>query len=407
MEIALDDNRQHALRESIARMVRSVEVEPAVRVDVVVSHVEVCRAHGTGLLTQLVFGGRSGIVSIRSRDQHGGRQDFGDRAVRLRHDPRDRHGIVADVLATLRGCDVEHIVCIPYFREDVVNALALKDLFGAPLCTFVMDDNNVETQGIPDTLLRDLFHRSELRLGISGELRDAYEAKFGLRMWIVPPLVAPARIRRQPVVAPPEALARKRGLIVGNVWCREWLTLLRETVRDTGLEVEWCSNGDLRVLGVTEQDLAADGIIARGYVPEEELVARLLAAPFVLVPSGTLDARDARRGISRFSLPSRIPYALAVAHAPVLVLGHRECAAARFVVSRGVGAWAPYERDAFVAAVERLTDPSVHAEMRARAAELGPMFSSEGAREWIWQSLARGRAADDRWERLFSERNRA
>ncbi len=402
-----DENRQHALRETIARIVRSGEAEAAAaRVDAIVSHVEVCDAHGTGLLTKLLFGGGPGIASIRSRDQHGGRQDFGDRAVRLRHDPKDRRAILGDLLAALRGCDVRRIVCIPYFREDVANALALKDLFGAPLCTFVMDDNNVETRGIPDPLLRELLGRSELRLAISPELRDAYQGKFGMCTWLVPPLVAPHLIRREPPVVPPaEVLAGRRGLVVGNIWCAEWLELLRKTVRGSGVELDWCSNGDLRTLGVREEDLAADGIRARGFVPEKELVSMLLAAPYVLVPSGTLDSRDARRGISRFSLPSRIPYALATAHAPILVLGHGETAAARFALSRGVGAWAPYERDAFVAAVEQITDASAQAAMRARAAALGPMFSSEGAREWIWHSLARGRAVDDRWERLVSERN--
>jgi hypothetical protein len=409
LDILSDEDRQRALRDSIARIVRSADAEPAAaRVDAVVSHVEVCHAHGTGVFTNLLFGGTPRIVSIRSRDQHGGRQEFGDRAVRLGHDPHARRARLADLLSALRGCDVRRIVSIPYFREDVANALALSDLFGAPLCTFMMDDNNVETKGIPDDLLRELLMRSQLRLAISPELRDAYEEKFAQRIWLMPPLVPPHLIRREPPVVPAaDVLERRRGLMVGNIWCREWLHLLRETVRGAGIELEWCSNGDIRSLGVREEDLAADGIHASGFVPEEELVSKLLAAPYVLVPSGTLDHRDARRGISRFSLPSRIPYVLATAHVPVLVLGHRDTAAARFALSNGVGAWAPYESGAFVAAVDEVADPSRQAAMRARAARLGPSFSSEGAREWIWISLARGRAVDDRWERLVSERSGA
>jgi hypothetical protein len=409
LDTAFDASRQHALRESIAWTVRAEAAEAAAAcVDVVVSHVEVCDAHGTGVLTKLLFGGTSGVVSIRSRDQHGGRNELGERAVRLRHDPADRRGLIADVLSALRGCDVRRIVCIPYFEEDVANALAVEELFGAPLCTFVMDDNNIEAQGIPDRLLRDLLARSELRLAISPELREAYERKFGLQMWLVPPLVAPHLVRRQPPTVPAaDVLARRRGLVIGNIWCAEWLERLRETVRGTGVELDWCSNGDLRVLGVREEDLAADGIRARGFVPEETLVSTLLGAAYVVVPSGTLDDRDPRRGISRFSLPSRIAYVLATAHVPVLVLGHRETAAARFARSRGVGVWAPYERDAFVAAVEEVTDPSRQAAMRERAAQLAPAFSAQGAREWIWSSLARGAAVDDRWERLDSERKRA
>ena len=408
LETSFDESRQHALRESIARLVRRKEVvPPSAVVDAIVSHIEVCDAHGTGLLTQLVFGGETGIVSIRSRDQHGGSQEFGDRAARVRHPPRDRRAIASALLRVLDGCDVRRIVCIPYFQEDVANALCLVDLFGAPLCTFVMDDNNIETREVPDALLRELFARSALRLAISPELRDAYEGKFGLRFWFVPPLVAPDVVCRAPPEVPDaETLGRRRGTIIGNIWSREWLERLRHSVRGTGVTLDWFSNGDIRALGVSEKDLAADGIFARGFVPQKELVAALRRTSFAVVPSGTLDERDTRRGIARFSLPSRIAYLLAVSHTPVVVLGHPDTAAARFVRAHGVGMWAPYEPGAFVAAVAAVGDPSRQAAMRAEAARLGPVFSSEGARDWIWRSLDQGGPVDDRWERLVSERSR-
>lgn len=408
MNVTFDEYRQRGLREAIARLVHSREPEePASRVDVIVSHVEVCPAHGTGLLTELVFGGAPGVVSIRSRDHYGGRQRFGDRAVRVRHEPHDRRALLAELLSSLRGCDVRRVVCIPYFAEDVANALALSDMFGAPLCTFVMDDNNVEASGIPDAAVRELLARSALRLAISPELRDAYEAKFGVRIWLVPPLVPPRVVHRgEPAVPADEVLARRRGIMVGNIWCSGWLELLRRTVRGSGIELDWYSNGGMP-LGVPDEDLAADGIRSRGSAPEAELVELLRHAAFVVVPSGTLDARDERRGIARFSLPSRIPFVLAAAHAPVLVLGHGDTAAARFVRIHGVGAHAPYEREAFVAAVGEICRADRQAAARAQAARLGPIFSAEGAQDWLWRSLARGRAADDRYERLVAERSRA
>lgn len=402
-----DESRQETLRRTIARLASPSPGEgpEAPHVDVVVSHVEVNDAHGTGLLTKRLFGGIPGLVSIRSHDLYGGSQDFGDVAVRLVHDGV-RATVLRGLLAAARGAEVSRAVCIPYFAEDVATALALKDVFAMPLCTFVMDDNNVEGDGIADGPLRELLVRSELRLAISPELRCAYEEKFGLRFWLVPPLVAPELIAREPLGAEAGRPGAGRGLLVGNVWGADWLERLGATVRGTGVELDWYSNGPRPPAGV-EAALAADGIRVCGAAPEERLLAALRAAPYVLVPSGTLDATDTRRAIARFSLPSRIPYALATAQTPLLVLGHPGTAAARFVTRHGVGVTSPYDRDRFVAAVAEVTAPASQAAMRARAAALGPLFSAEGARDWIWRSLALGEAVDHRFEHLVSERKHA
>ena len=398
--VAHDEARQAALRAVIARLAAGAAVE-APRAEIVVSHIEVNDAHGTGVFTKRLFGGIPGLVSLRSHDLYDGRQEFGERAVRLDHDG-SRATLLRALLAAVRGAQVARAVCIPYFAEDVTTALALKDLFGMPLCTFVMDDNNIEGDGIADGSMRELLVRSELRLAISPELRDAYEGKFGVRVWLVPPLVPPEWLLPAPA---PEtgALADGAPLLFGNVWGAEWLERLRATLRGTGIALDWYSNGP-RPSGADEAALAADGIRVCGSAPEDALVAALRRAPYVLVPTGTLDAADSRRAIARFSLPSRIPYALATAHAPIVVVGHPDTAAARFVVREGVGAWAPYDRPAAVAAVAAVTDPAARARMRARAAALAPAFSAEGARDWIWRSLARGEAADARFEHLASNR---
>lgn len=399
--MTVTDARQRRLRERISRLVGSGEVPDLDRpVDVVVSHVEVCEAHGTGLLTKLIFGGSPGLVSVRSHDQYGGTQDFGDPALRLPSRDSTPNGDLGDVLAAFLDLDVQRIVCIPYFSQDVSTTLALQGLFDAPLCTFVMDDNNIEGDGIRDEDMRELLARSALRLAISPELRDAYERKFGLRFWLVPPLVAPRLILREPLV-PSDGLTARRGAIVGNIWGSDWLEALRATVRASGVELDWYCNSGTRWLTVTRAALAADGIHVKGSVPERELLDRLRRVPFVVVPSGTLDGRDTRRAIARFSLPSRIPFVVATAHAPLVVLGHPDTAAARFVTGASLGEVAPYDRGRFVAAVEAILSPSRQAAIRGRAAELAPIFSAEGARDWIWRSLALGRAVDERWERLL------
>lgn len=48
--------------------------------------------------------------------------------------------------------------------------------------------------------------------------------------------------------------------------------------------------------------------------PERNSAVR--AAPFAVLPSGTLDEDDDRRFLARLSLPSRVPYMMATAHIP-------------------------------------------------------------------------------------------
>jgi hypothetical protein len=189
-------------------------------------------------------------------------------------------------------------------------------------------------------------------------------------------------------------------LLFGNIWGVRWFDMLLETIRESGLRLAWSCPMDVRVAGkyLSRRDLARSGLDALGALPEEEFVATLRAAPFVVVTSGTLDERDDHPAISRLSLPSRIVFALAVAQPPILVLGHPDTAAARFVVGNRIGMTAPYEPGAFREAVERIVQPDVQREMRSRAAAMASRFSAAGAREWLWDSLANGGPADLRFE---------
>jgi hypothetical protein len=249
--------------------------------------------------------------------------------------------------------------------------------------------------------MRELLQKSRLRLGISAEIRDAYQAKYRVPFWVVPPLVPSHRICTVPHVPPADRLRADRGAVVGNIWGAAWLDLLRSVVSRSGIRVDWFCPGGTRFMTVTPEEIAGDGITFRGAVPEDEFVRDLRQRPFVVVPSGTLDEHDDRPAFSRMSLPSRITFVLAAAGTPVLVLGHPQTAAARFVVRMGVGLSAAYEPAEIAAAVATLLDPTEQARMRQRAAALAPSLSTTGAREWLWRSLALGEVADERFEALF------
>ncbi len=370
--------------------------------DVVVTPVEVNEKHGTGVLVQRLFGGSPDLVSVRSVDAYGGVQAFGDHALLVAH-PRPTPERIADAVAhAFRGIAPRRVVCIPYFADDVRTTLELVRRSGAPLCTYVMDDQNVESSGIPDSLFRPLLERSRLRLAISAEMARAYEGKYGLPFGFLPPVVEPTLLCTTPSVPSLAALASRRGVIVGNIWGESWLQGLRALVRGSDVALDWYSNSGNRWVSAQPEALAADGIHVRGGLPEARLSPVLRAVPYVVVPSGTGAPDDSHRFLARLSLPSKIPYILATSNTPVLVVGQAEDAAARFVAASGTGLVVPYDRAAFLAAVAELSRPEIQARLRARAAALAPSFAATGAREWIWRSLEAGRPIDDRWDRLLT-----
>lgn len=380
--------------------------QPPQDADAIVTHIEVNDRHGVGVLISRLFGEDDNILSIRSQDYYEGRQDFGAMHVCVSHSDTSRDMVFWNVLQALRGATVKRVLCVPYFPDDARNAIALKESFGGPLCTYLMDDQNLCADGIPDSVMEELLAKSTLRLAISRELCAGYEQKYGYKMWLMPPLV-PTRLIPPRLNTPPEAaLQSHSGIIVGNIWGQRWIELLRETVRDSGITLRWYNHGEFRWLPCTKEALSSDGVIPQEGPPDpdERMVEILRQAPFVVVPSGTLDDTDDRRFIAQLSFPSRIPYILATSHAPILVLGNPETAAARFVTGAGIGMVAPYGRRTFQEAVEQITRPGVNLEMRRAAFLLSIRFADLGASEWLWSSLAKGEPMDGRYEELMSRR---
>jgi hypothetical protein len=371
--------------------------------DVIVSHIEVCDRHGVGRLLQMLFDGHPNILSIRSANFHAGAQEFGAHHLCISHAATSRDAVRATVASALGATTVARVLCVPYFADDVRTALALHDIFGAPLCTYIMDDQNVHASGISDDLMRELLTKSQVRLAISPEMASVYGEKYGLAMGYMPPL-APRRMIPDHLVPPPERADSRHGICIGNIWGQRWVELLRNTVRGSGETLTWYCNGEFRWLPCGRHDLIADSIIPRDPLPEPMLVDALRNHVYAVVPSGTLDASDDRRFIARLSLPSRIPYMMATAQIPIIVLGSRETGASRFVEQFGIGVTAGYDTASFSEAVNYITQPDVNLSMRQRAYAVAGQFADAGAAEWIWQSLATGRPYDRRYEDLILTR---
>ncbi len=373
--------------------------------DVIISHAEVSERHGVGKFLQMMFLGEPNIISIRSANLYDGRNELGDVSLCISHIAKSRDAVCRRVLSYMGEHTVRRVLCAPYFPDDVRTAIAIKDIYDAPLCTYIMDDQNVYANGIPDDLMRELLERSELVLGISREMCAVYERKYNRKVWPMPPL-APGRLIPSRLNVP-QTKPEMHGVIIGNIWGQRWLEQLRNTVRGSGIKLTWYCNGEFRWLPCGKDSLLEDSIIPLNPLEENELIRVLRQHWFAVLPSGMLDDKDDdRRFIAQLSLPSRVPYMMATSHVPILVLGSPDAASARFVKQFGIGTVAPYERGAFTEAVRYIMEPDVNLAMRKHALAAASRFTDVGAGEWIWQSLALGEPIDSRFEGLFPKRTK-
>lgn len=366
----------------------------------VVTPNEMNNLHGTGFLVKRVFAGQRAVLSVRIRDDYGGVQDFGHEAHRLEIDARRRPDAYRAAVEMIGGRSVQAVYSVPYTVEDLLLAMAVSDVSGAPLCLWEMDDQCVALPRIPRLLMQEVLEKCRLRLATHAELRDAYEDAFGLPFGILPAVV-PAHLVRPGVAscAAPDA----SGALLGSVWSRKWLDVLADLLSRVGETLDWYGNHRAPGLRLEETELAGMPLRAHGVVAEPALADAIVRHPFVVVPTDALDGPPTEyTAVAQLSLPGRILFAVASAQTPVLVVGSDRTAAAAFVRHHGIGRVVPYDRSAFAEAVAELRRPDVQAEMRARAAKLAPAFSDAGVTEWLDASVKSGRPWDDRFERAFA-----
>ncbi len=391
--------------------------------DAIVNAVEINDRHGVGILLQRIFKDQSNTISIRALNLYGGDHSFGAFDYSLGAIGLSRAEILVAIEKVLAGHTVKRVLCIPYHPEEIFMALAIHELFGAQICTYLMDDQNILAPGIPDEIMAELLVKSTLRLAISSEMRDVYTVKYGQTIYFAPPVI-PARLvdTEIPIAFATAAVAAvlaaesketpsiensyQTGAIIGNIWSPQWFQLLRTMTRESGVQLDWYGNSGADWNMGDRSQLIADGITERGFLPTETEVAAVLRShPYVVVPSGTLDERDDNHATSLLSLPSRIPFVMATSNTPIIVLGSRNTAAARFVERFQIGTVADYDPVSFRTAVAYVTQPQTQLKMRQNAIRQVPHFVNEQMDEWIWQSLAAGQPIDRRFAELDANSN--
>lgn len=386
-------------RKELAALVRVPAVPPKILygADAVISHSEVNQRHGTGVLIRRLFPNDRHIISIRSADHYDGEHSFGAISLLLNHDGLTRERAARNAIDFLGCSTIKRICCVPYYPDDLITSLAISRHFEAPLCTYLMDDNNLTTKVIPDALMAEFLDACSLRLTTHPEMRDAYEKKYQRRFYLLPAL-APDGL----ICSGNDLSVGSGGVLLGSIWSRHWFNMLRSTISGAGISVDWYGNAASQMVTGTREELAADGIQVRSLLPEEELVPQLRRCAYVLVPTGTLDEQDDRQDISSLSLPGRILFVLATSNTPVIVLGSQQTPAARFVRRFGVGLVSAYNPQELKAAIEVIQSPQQQQVLRQQAARLAPILSARGISRWLWSSLEAGEPVDRRFEEFFT-----
>jgi FkbM family methyltransferase len=373
-------------------------------VDIVATHNEVNGRHGTGVLIQKIFAGAESVIAIRAANTFDGEQSFGKLQFCLPGPGLPRREIFYQVGNWLDSVEPRRVVAIPFAADDLLLAIAVKEIFRVPFCVYIMDDQNIARQGIPDTLMREAVEKADLRLAISPEMQYAYQNKYGYRFWLLPPVVSENLILRDDLSTsrPRETSAARTGIIAGNIWSQRWLDLLRSTVRGSGTQIDWyCNNMRSPWLTFDPEDLKRDGIRCHGPIPEAALAARLRDCDFALLPSGTMDDADTQTAIAQLSLPSRVPFVVAASRTPIIALGSPDSAVAGFLRRFEVGVVCPYDKSAYRNSVEEVTSVQRRRQFDENARRIGLTFSDRGVKEWLFDSLDRGEPVDRRYEDLF------
>ena len=381
----------------------NLEQTCATKYKAVITLNEVTQKHGTGALVKRIIADTPNIFSIRSCNHYDADHHLGEERVCLSQENPSRIQAFQNVIRVAQDYQFENAFCVPYWPNELLTSIAIKELFNVPLGTYIMDDQNIITKHIADDLMREFLNKCTIRFTTHPEMREAYEKKFGLDFWLLPAVVPGSLISDKPNAPHDELLTKRRGALIGSIWSERWYASICQILVDTGISIDWYGHPEYWWMKDSVGDMKEKNLYAHGVLPEAELAEKLRQYPFVVVPYGTLDENDDRRELSQLSLPGRIIFALAATNTPVILIGSQETSAARFIKRFGNGVICPYDAASFRQAVESVSDPVNQLAFRKKAASIAHDFSDNGVTDWLWQSFARGQPQDLRFENLFTD----
>jgi len=371
---------------------------------IIVSPNEVNHNHGVGILLHRLFPDTSDIYSIRSVDLYQGHHYFGHQSMCLKKQNISFCEALAALQANLGNINPSAVLVVPYFPADFQLALALKRLYGCPLCVFIMDDQNIYSHSVEDSLVQQLLDSADLCFGISRPLCVAYQHKFNKKFWFFPPLVDNRLLQCQlPDGDLSQQLFEPRGILIGNIWSQRWLDQLRPLCHQSQTRLDWYGNPNRSWIDFQEDQLAADNIFYHGFIDENVLIDKLKLSSFAIILTGSSDHPEDRPEMTHLSLPSRSCFMIATANIPLLVIGSKTSAIANFVESAGLGIVCSYNQDDFDQAVRYLCSRENQLRIRENSIQVGKQLGCYGLGQWLWDSLAKKHPLDLRFEKLWSD----
>src|ERR1700733_31981 len=142
----------------------SLDKATAAKYTIIVSAIEINDDHGVGIFLRRLFPDTGNFVAIRSSSLYPGENRFGSAEFELGKKLQNIEQRANRLRQILQGHKVNRILAVPYYKEDFQNAYAAKSLTGAPLCVYLMDDQNIFEPCVPDHIVIRLLKAADFRL---------------------------------------------------------------------------------------------------------------------------------------------------------------------------------------------------------------------------------------------------
>ncbi len=363
---------------------------------IVISPTEVNDNHGTGLLIKRLFTDDSQVLHIHSRSQYES-NTFGADSMQIQRQ-ESRADYYRILLSRLNLVNIERVFCVPFFPEDLNLAIALSELYHCPLAIYIMDDQNVSYPYISDQLMKEALEKSTIRFAISCEMRNAYEDKYGLKFYILPPLIDSKLVCDKPVDIN-HLVESAQGIMLGNLWDSRLMEPLRSTLNQSGLKIDWFGNA-AGLESIEPELLAVEGITYRGVVPEHALASLMKKYSFGILPVAEEDL-GAHDWLAKYSLPTRLITSIASGNLPMVIIGSRNSAASLFTQRFNLGETSRYDTKELQDTVAGITEPQRQQAIRNQAARLSHTFSNHSAQDWLKSSISNGCPSSNIYENLL------
>ena len=385
----IEGNHKSSDRTSIGEVQKTLIITPN----------EINLFHGTGVLLNRIYH-PSDVIAIRSREDYAEKGAFLSSVIR--GSGCSRAEIFSLTIQSLSNQNIKSILCVPYYREDYLIAIAAKSILDVPISVWIMDDSIIHQREVPHDIARELFNLADVRFAISPAMRDTYERDFQVKFHMLPPTVPSKSLKLNPKPNFRHNLENKVCAMVGNIWGDSWLKSLGTLVKDSGWTVHWFGKGSsCGWLNTTPERLQEMNIVEKGYVPENELPEILASYPFVLLPTGTGDENDDRKGVTLLSLPTRMPFLLSVVRIPMLVIGSTLSSSTDFIKRFGVGLNCEYNLTSFISALRKMSEERFNMECRENCTKAANIFSDDGLAQWIQTASERRCVSRTRFECYF------